>query len=222
MAGESDKLQCMVKSKSRKYPKLRAREIPLSEVEEFLEGKGFTVEKLDRPWRHVVGIIRKVDAKYFFKLGTTLKVSKMTENEYLWYELVGEHLNSDTPFVVPKGLEKGLYNERLFYHISDYFEGETLADKYPPTTKSLASWIQKIARAVLFIGSIPLPEQYKSPRKLPGERLFESASEWGSQLSSDVSSLLDLIESSKDRIEVSLNHGDFVPWHMYNQSLPTW
>lgn len=206
----------MTKTKRKRFPKPRARKIPLDLVKNFLQEKGYVVIKLWQPWRHVIGIVKKADKQLFFKMATTVKIGRMTKNEFFWNELISKKLNLDAPFLVPKNIEKGLFQERLFFFISDYFGDRTLADKYPPRTKGLNKWIFKIAKTAYVIGNINHKLNNRQKEKPIGEHLLESATEWSSQLQSDTQPLLEVIRKSRQQVKRAFSHGDFVPWHMYD------
>jgi hypothetical protein len=202
--------------KKNKFPRPKARKIPLYLIDDFLKKKGYKVTKIERPWRHVVAVIEKDNRRLFFKMATTVKTSKMTENEYNWNKLVGLQLNSKSPFLVPQNIEQDFFQKRLFFFIGDYFGNQTLADKCPPRVKQLDKWILKITEAVHLISLIDCQPSDKQKAKSVGEYLIESASEWASQVNSNVQPLLKIIKNSKQQAKKCLAHGDFVPWHMYD------
>ncbi|KPJ70886.1 hypothetical protein AMJ51_00690 [Microgenomates bacterium DG_75] len=205
----------MVRAKRRKFPRPKARKIPLDSVTDFLKKKGYKVVKIERLWRHVTAVVEKDSQQLFFKMATTIKTGKMTENEFNWNEKTGSQLSSKTPFLVPKNIEKGFFQKKLFFFISDYFGNQTLANQYPPKTKQLNKWILKIARATYLINQIDCQPKDEQKTKSVGGYLITSASEWASQVSFDVQPLLTIIKNSRQRIKKCWNHGDFVPWHMY-------
>lgn len=206
----------MVQSKRNFFPRPRVRKIPLNLVRKFLNSKGYAVDSLDQQWRHVTGVVRKNNRKFFLKMATTIKTGKMTEVEFFWNELVSKRLPSNVPFKVPDNIEKGLFDDKLFFFISEYFGSETLADKYPPLVKRLADWTPVIAKSAYVISSLRQWSESESEGQPAGENLLESATEWASQLKSDTKSLLKVIKKSAGEIKEAFNHGDFVPWHMYN------
>jgi len=206
----------MVQSKRKKYSRPRAKQIPLNLIREFLNSKDYVVDSLDQQWRHVTGVVRKNHKKLFFKMATTIKTGKMTEVEFFWNDLVNERLPSNAPFKVPHNVEKGLFDDRLFFFVSEYFGNKTLADKYPSRVKKLVNWISVIARSAHTISSLRQLSEDENERQPAGENLLESATEWASQLQSDTQFLLEVIKSSSGEIKEIFSHGDFVPWHMYD------
>lgn len=206
----------MSERKRKKFPRPRTKKIVLELVREFLQERGYVVENLHQEWRHVSAVVRKNNKDLFFKMATTIKTGKMTENEFTWNEVVGRNLPSSSPFSVPGGVEKGFFEDKLFFFISEFFENGTLANKYPPKTKKLDMWISSIAKSAYIISGIRGWPKVGGDRQSMGENLLESATEWASQLQSDTILLLEIIEQPKNDIKKVLSHGDFVPWHMYD------
>lgn len=198
------------------FSRPRARKISPKSVTNFLQQKGYHVSKIWRPWRHIVAVVKKDNQDLFFKMATTIKTSKMTENEFRWNEIVAKKINSNTCFVPPKNLEKGLFQDRLFFFISQYFGKNTLADKYPPRSKELNQWLSKITIAASLISKIDYPKDEKIKKIDVGEHLLNSATQWSLKIKSDVQPLLKAVKKSKQYLKGSFNHGDFVPWHMYD------
>lgn len=201
--------------KKRKFPRPKARKIPLDVVTDFLEKKSYEVLKIERLWRHVTAIIKKDSQLLFFKMATTIKTGKMTKNEFEWSERVNSQLNPQAPFRVPQNYERGLFQKKLFFFISDYFGGQTLADKYPPNSKQLDKWIPQIAQAAHLISQIKYKPKEKPKEVTVGEYLITSASEWAPQVEVNVQPILKVIKKAKQKVKKRWAHGDFVPWHMY-------
>lgn len=199
-----------------KFPRPRAKKIPFSSVKEFLQEKGYRVLDLHQQWRHVSGSLSRNGEKLFFKMATTIKTGKMTQNELIWNQVVGENIPTNSPFRVPREHESGLFQDKLFFYIGEFFEGETLSSKFPPQTRELSRWLPSIAKSAHTISSIKNWPPIKGEKYLLGKKLLESATEWASQLRSDTQLLLELIRESVEEIEKSFAHGDFVPWHMYD------
>jgi len=208
----------MVKTKRKKFPRPKARKIPLELVTTFLKKKGYQVVKIERYWRHVTAVVERGKKQYFFKMATTIKTGKMTKNEYSWNERVRLQINSETPFLVPQNYDQGFYQDNLFFFISDYFGKETLADQFPPNPKQLNKWLSKVARTAFLISQIKIkdePEKKPNERTI-GEHLISSASEWAAQVEYNLQPLLTIIKKANQKAERRWRHGDFVPWHMYD------
>lgn len=199
----------------KQFPRPRTRKIPFDLVKNFLKKKGYSVIKIWRPWRHVVAIVKKDNQPLFFKMATTLKTSQMTENEFNWNKRVLKQLDPQAPFIVPQNIEKGYFQKRLFFVINEYFGDQTLAEKYPPQTKRLDQWTIKIAQASYLISQINGEAEERQKEKPIGDHLSASASEWFSQLKSNLQPLLKVISQARFQVKRAFNHGDFVPWHMY-------
>ncbi len=201
--------------KKRKFPRPRARKIPLDTVTGFLEKKNYEAIKIERLWRHVTAIVKKDSQTLFFKMATTIKTGKMTKNEFEWNERVNSQLSPRAPFKAPQNYEHGLFQKKLFFFISDYFGDQTLADKYPPNSKQLGKWIPQIAQTAHLISQIKYKPKEKPKEITVGQYLITSASEWASQVEVNVQPILEVIKSTKQKVKKRWAHGDFVPWHMY-------
>jgi len=206
----------MVKTKRKKFSRPKARKIPLELVTTFLKKKGYQVVKIERYWRHVTAVVERGKKQYFFKMATTIKTGKLTENEFNWNKKVYPQIKSKTPFVVPKIYEHGLFQGKLFFFISDYFGEQTLADKYPPNPKQLNKWLPQIAQAAYFISQIECQTEDKQQKKTVSDYLIKAALEWSSQVDVNVRPLLTIIKKANQKAERRWRHGDFVPWHMYD------
>lgn len=101
------------------------KDLNLEEVELFFK-KSYEVKKLWNEKRHVVGILEKGERKYFLKLATTEGIGKRSETEKIWDDEFNKY-NVKPNFKVPKIFESGDYNG-LFYFVTDFFEGEKLAE----------------------------------------------------------------------------------------------
>jgi len=202
--------------KKNKFSRPKARKIPFELINDFLGKKGYEVIKIERLWRHITAVVEKDNKRLFFKMATTQKTGRLTENEFNWNKLVNSKLDKKTPFLIPQGIEHGFFQEKLFFFVSDYFGDRTLADKYPPRTKELSRWIFKIAQASFFINSIDCQVKDKEEIKTIGEFLMPSVLEWSSYIKVDVEPLLKIIKEAKQPVRRCWGHGDFVPWHMYD------
>ena len=198
--------------------------IDLTDIKRFLKNKGYVVLELEQLWRHVTGKLKKEEGLFFFKMATTEGVAERTKNEFAWNEEFNKRAdNQKQPFLISKNRENGYYKGTLFYFISDFFEGEYLATKYPRDKKDLGNWLEKIATAALFVQSLPemdLPKNESSRRKLSesgmtkAEYMHQKASKWAESFETDVSALLGVISDAGQSIKIATSHGDFVPWHM--------
>jgi len=198
--------------------------INLDKVKKFLESKGYDILEIDQLWRHVTGKLKKGKGLFFFKMATTLGVAERTKNEFAWNEEFHKHVkNSEQSFTVPRNKEYGFYDDTLFYFISDYFEGDYLATKYPQDKKDLEKWLERIAAAALCIQNLAemnLPKDEDTKKKLSelgitkAQYMHKNASEWAKSFETDVSDLLKIVRGAEQSIQTATSHGDFIPWHM--------
>src|SRR3989344_6997172 len=105
------------------------KELDLDQARAFFE-KRCLIKKLWSGGRHILGILEKGDKVLFLKLATTEGISAVTKNEYKW----NEQFNKLAPrrlsnFWVPKNKDCGLYKDKLFYLITDKFDGELLVQR---------------------------------------------------------------------------------------------
>lgn len=207
--------------------------VDLNKVSRYFTGLGFEVVSLEQPWRHLVGKLRKKGRDYFVKLGSTLEISQnRTRREKLWFEYVGTHLSSHEAFTIPKTYESGLFDGRLFWFTSDWFEPNRLSIKKPANPKNLDKWIPTIVKAAVALLKIPVPQpgeelytamyQNEKNEPKPADRLRANAYVWAEESGEDVADLLheidqavDKVESGGSLLETAVTHGDFVPWHMF-------
>lgn len=148
-------------------------------------------------------------------MASTIKTSRLTKNECWWQEKVGSQLIRSDILRVPKTIEKGFSQGKLFYYIGDFFGENVLASQFPPDEKRLAEWLSKIAGMAYRLGQLECRKDLKKKYLPAGEKLLEAAAEWVSQVNVDLEPLLKIIESVKNNISRCCGHGDFTPWHMY-------
>src|SRR3989344_6245922 len=102
------------------------KQLSLEKIRSFFK-KSYEVKNLWTGGRHVLGILERDDRKLFLKLSTTKGISELTKNEFRWneqfHELVSRKLSN---YWVPQNIASGMFNDRLFYLITDYFEGQML------------------------------------------------------------------------------------------------
>ena len=90
-----------------------------AEISNYFQRLGYGVVDLRKPWRHIVGELRKGPSRYFLKLATTEDIAKRTRNEFTWNNMVNE--NSSLPVLVPRTFGSGEYYD-LFYFLSEYVD----------------------------------------------------------------------------------------------------
>lgn len=189
----------------------------------FLKDIGFQCISITQEWRHVTvfGIYKKRSA--VFKLASTQKTGKMTQNEFYWNEAIHsvpqiEHLN----FIVPHNFSSGFY-EKLFFFIAERFKKQII-ERNSDDTSRIARKIKQIAQASFEIRSFNIPnssnlfktQTSKRKKNTAGERLLKSATFWAEQVELDLSKFLTVVEQNSKRLRTSPGHGDFSPRQLYD------
>jgi len=206
----------------------KAQPLDLAAVARFLQDRGYQVVALKQLWRHVTGLIEQADKKFFFKMASTPRISIRTRNEYTWNAMLNSSASLLPPSLrIPQNYASGFYHDDLFWFISDYFEGDLLAEKHPPRPKTLVNWLDKIVTALLGLAELDargiwtLSDQERL-RHTSGsihihDWLSQRAGYYLTQLEvrpRDLEAMLRLVETGPVALAPSLQHGDFVPWHM--------
>ena len=94
-------------------------DLNLDDVKNFF-GRKFKVKKLWQEPRHVLGEVEKSDKKLFLKLSTTEGIGAVTKNEYNWNEEFNSQIKRSTSnYWIPKNYDCGLYQDKLFFLITD-------------------------------------------------------------------------------------------------------
>jgi hypothetical protein len=196
--------------------------IDKSEVSKYFTSLGYKVIQIEQLWRHAHGQLEKNNKKYFFKMASTPGVAERTKNEVEWNKQIHEKIiRSDiTYFDVPIIYETGLYNDK-FYYLTDAFNGKLLSTKYPPSTNGLEKWLNNIVRANIFLISLNdlvLPRDNNVKNIVDNwDESFSKIEELADSVNKKYSQdLLSYAVKLKDTFIPSVNHGDFVPWHMIN------
>lgn len=208
-----------------KFGRPKKRSINEKEVGEFLKSIGFTTDKIEQPWRHLIAFGRVDGKDAIFKLSSTQEVSPRTQNEYYWNDAV--HLAPSIYrqyFIVPYNYSFGEY-KKLFYFIAQRFTGEPFVRNGILNQEKLSSKIKKIALVTREIQKLPIPKAtlfYKiqdAKKQTPiGDHLFASAKEWAERSEMNLEGFLKIIEKDRHNIRASVAHGDFVPRQLYDEN----
>lgn len=182
---------------------------------------GFTSQKITQEWRHVTAFGTYEESEAVFKLASTQKTGKMTQNEFYWNEAVNLIPREQYPdFTVPKNLSSGFYG-KLFYLITDKFENPLIKRDSKNVSKIFPK-IKQIAKAAFEIRSLRIPKdcdfykaQIKKEDNYIGEKLFKSASFWAEQVEFPLNKFLKIIKQSIKCLRASPGHGDFSPRQLY-------
>ena len=192
--------------------------LDLKRVEEYFSARGYQVVKLEQPWRHVTGVLRKDNKDLFLKLASTPTIAERTKNEFAWNNLANSLSQEQRlPVSIPQNYESGMFQE-LFWFLSSH-AGEKLLSRPvdKDQTKDLEDNLPAIAKTAYQIINIKTPKRLPIDKTLNikqrQEKLLKLVKEWASQTSEDVTDLTTFIEDKLDTIQIAPSHGDFVPWH---------
>lgn len=198
------------------------KNLNLTQVETFFK-RNYAVKKLWSGGRHILGILEKNGQKLFLKLATTDGISKVSEKEYSWNEQFNKLVPRETAnFWVPQNKDYGLYNDKLFYLITDHFEGKLLASR-PEKIKSstyILGYLQSVIDFSeliqnLSIASLPAEENHDNHK-----RFFEKTKAWYNDIPKNIMAeyqvvdLLEIVEENFSDLQKKRRHGDFTPWHL--------
>ena len=191
--------------------------------------KKYKLLKLWSGGRHILGILEKNNEKlfhnkkFFLKLATTEGISAVTKIEYKWNEQFNNLVpRQNSRFWVPRNEESGLYKDKLFFFVTDSFDGELLAEKP-----------KKVAISNNFLNSLPsIIEFSELIQKLNIsdlsiledsnyiELFLNKTKAWYSDIPNDIKDkykiydLLKIVEEEASNLQKKVRHGDFTPWHL--------
>lgn len=189
--------------------------LDLEKVQNFFQ-KNYQVKKLWKGPRHILGLVKKYQKTYFLKLSTSEGISILTKNEYKWNNYFHKIFPKKFPYLVPKNYDSGLYKEKYYYLVTDYFNGKLLCETRQSyeDVKALDAYIPKIIEFSELI------------QKLPGgtagyqERFIKHVKKWFGDIPPDVCKkynieiLLKIVKDGKTELSPGVRHGDFAPWHI--------
>lgn len=206
----------------KRFPRPRKRVLDQSAIAAFLPTIGFQVDTITQEWRHLTAIGKFAGTPAVFKLASTLKVCRYTQNEWAWNEAVTAVPPEFRPHLrVPKNFASGLYG-RLFYLVTEFYHAQSLAQGHKVIHPEIERLIPLIAQVTREIETLPIDLNTKFAQRHakktsyhPGERLLSSATEWASQVPLDLSQYLQVIENAKNHIMTCPAHGDFVLRQMF-------
>ncbi|MBU1000221.1 hypothetical protein KKE78_02380 [Patescibacteria group bacterium] len=196
--------------------------LDLSRIKSFFQDS-YNVKKLWNASRHVLGILTKNDVDYFLKLSTSEGISVVTKNEYSWNDYFNKYFPKELPYQVPKNFKSGLYQQKFFYLITDYFDGEILCDINEDATQ-LPIYIEDIILLSELIQKMPKIKfstcQYEDKAADFKQKFTDKANKWFNDIPTGVRKkfktdiLLKIVEKGVDELISRPRHGDFTPWHM--------
>ena len=190
----------------------------LEEVGRYLESKGYKVQKLEQPWRHVVGLVKFENEKLFVKMASTPGIGDRTINEAAWNRNTNSVLKKYiTTFKTPKLFDEGYFQDKYWF-IGEYVFGKPLAEvdgKNSDISDNDLERSAEIAKNILKISELGLlPKDAEHFKVIWNTRIFDVAKEWSKITKYNTKKLLRYIEERKNNIEIGSSHGDFVPWHI--------
>jgi hypothetical protein len=208
--------------KKRRFPKPRKKDIDLEEIKVFLKTIDFEPNKIFQEWRHLLAFGTFRGKKSVFKLASTQKTSRYTQNEFNWNEAIHQIPDTKHPnMIVPANYSKGNFG-KLFYFIEEFFDGESLVDRDSNDLLKISPKIKQIARVVLEIIQLPIDKdsvfaktKSKSKEQV-GDKILSSSIEWSEQLPLNLDKYLEIIDKNKINLRTGIAHGDFVPRQLFN------
>lgn len=198
------------------------KELDLDQARAFFERR-YLIKKLWSGGRHVLGVLEKDNEIFFLKLATTEGISAVTKNEYEWNEqfnkLVPRRLSN---FWVPQNEECGLYKDKLFYLITDKFDGELLTKR--PERIQISIIFQNLLPSVIefseLIQKLKLTNLSDTENPDHREHFLEKTESWYNDVPENIiekyriSNLLKIVEDGISKLQKKPRHGDFTPWHL--------
>jgi len=154
-----------------------------------------------------------------------VKGSVVTKHEYNWNDYSKKYFPKEFPFYVPRNFDKGLYQSKCFYIISDYFDGKLLCNANDTFGKSnhLIQYIPKIIKLSELIQKMPFVNfSNEKSREDYKARFVHKTNRWFSDIPLNIQKnfkikiLLDIVERGVNKLTSKPRHGDFTPWHIIN------
>lgn len=198
------------------------KKLNLDKIRGFFEKK-YSVRKLWSGGRHILGILEKDNKTLFLKLSTTEGISAVTKNEYNWNEQFNKLVSKRSfDFWVPQNKDCGVYDNKLFYLITDKLDGELLVQK--PGKTIISTDFQDLLHSIIRFSELiqQLDIATLSKQEDPDYRkcFFEKTTSWYNGIPKDtrekckVSDLLKIVERGVLKLQMKPHHGDFTPWHL--------
>ncbi len=203
--------------------------LDLDNVKKFFEKK-YKVPKIWPGGRHVLGHLEKGKHKLFLKLSTSQGISAVTRVEHDWnFEFNKLVPRAKSNFWVPENFESGVYQNGLFYLVTERFEGELIVN-WPTTSHISNNFTNSIEDIIRFSELIQILQiNLKRPDIIDAgdhKKWFEQKTkDWLDAVPRDVvasynlDSLFNVVKSGASSLAMRARHGDFTPWHIFK--LPT-
>lgn len=193
----------------------------LNKIKLFFQER-YCVNKLWNGNRHILGILTKNDVTYFLKLSTSEGISIVTKNEYEWNNYFNQYFHKNFPFSVPKNYDSGLYREKYFYLVTDYFNGKLFCNVSDTYKKSndLIKYNLKIIKLSELIQKMPMVDLTNHEEIDYRTRFTNKVNDWFNDIPINVrkkfrvESFLNIVEKGVSELSSKPRHGDFTPWHI--------
>lgn len=189
----------------------------LNKIKSFFQ-EDYEVKKIWQGSRHVFAILIKKGLIYFLKLSTSEGISIVTKNEFNWNNYFNKHFPPDFGYRVPKNNGSGLYKNRYFYLITDYFAGPLICPLNGITKESdqLMEYLPQVIEFSEVIQKLPQSGFRSSQEK----GFIDKVKNWFYDIPADIRSkftvleLLNIVEERVADLSSRPKHGDFTPWHI--------
>lgn len=206
-----------IRSKGKTLDYRLGENLNLAEVKLFFK-KNYQVQKIWKGPRHIFGLLVKNDIKYFLKLSTSEGISIVTKNEFNWNNYFNKHFPQNLGYRVPKNYVNGLYKEKYFYLVTDYFGGKLLCPLDASTKESngLIKYIPSIVDLSELIQKLPNIKF----NNFQNTEFIDKVNNWFGDIPINIQnkfkigSLLNIVERGIKDGSLVPRHGDFTPWHM--------
>ena len=199
------------------------KNLDLSEIKNFFS-KNYSVLEIHQEKRHVVALLEKNKRKLFLKLSPTEGISAVTKIEYNWNEEFNKALPDNTQFRVPQNIDSGFYKENLFYIITEYFDGNLLAER-PEKIFNSRIIIEKLKLIIEFseiIQNLEIGELSQKDLEEYRQWFLEKTLSWLEEIPEDltekfeIENLFTIVKKGHLILKKRARHGDFTFWHMFD------
>jgi len=196
------------------------KNLNLDDVKNYFSRK-YKIKKLWQGPRHVLGELEKSNQELFLKLSTTEGIGEVTKNEYNWNDEFNSQIKrADSNYWAPKNYDCGLYQNKLFFLITDKLEGEFLA-KTPAKSKISQTFISSLPNVITFSQLIQELDIKNPNQKISTQDIFlDKTQSWLDDIPKyiqgqyDLEKLYKTVEKGILDLKAKPRHGDFAPWHL--------
>lgn len=189
----------------------------LNKIKTFFQ-EDYEVKKIWHGARHIFAVLAKKGMTFFLKLSTSEGISIVTKNEFDFNNYYNKYCPVNSSYNVPKNYASGLYKEKYFYLVTDYFGGKLLCPlnasikesnsliKYIPCIIDLSELIQKLPNIKF--------------NNFHNTKFIDKVNNWFGDIPKNIQekfqigSLLNTVEKGIKDLSSTPKHGDFTPWHI--------